>query len=133
MSSQSEPSIQLPVIQKCLTISSSDAALMNSQACRETQYHSMHARVFHTNMTRECMQQEEVLGKENKVMQRRLDEVELELSRAQRQRDSHMLHCKSLQHRLATLQDVVLLSHGHAAGLAPSARKINLHSRSHPR
>ena len=77
-----------------------------------------------------CVQQDEEQGKENKAMQRRLDEVELELGRAQRQRDSHLLHCKSLQHRLATLQDVVLLSHGqHAVGLAPSARRVNLHQR----
>lgn len=47
-------------------------------------------------------------------MQRRLEAAQVELGRMQRQRDSYLLHAKSLQHRLATLQDVTLLSHARA-------------------
>ncbi|KAK9787843.1 hypothetical protein WJX73_000280 [Symbiochloris irregularis] len=53
-------------------------------------------------------------GKENRDMQRRLEAAQVELGRMQRQRDSYLLQAKSLQHRLATLQDVTLLSHARA-------------------
>ena len=58
--------------------------------------------------------QEEIQGKESRAMAQKLESVQLELGRVQRQRDSHVLRCKSLQHRLATLQDVTLLSHARA-------------------
>lgn len=64
-------------------------------------------------------------------MQRRLEHVEMELGRVQRQRDSHLLHCRSLQHRLATLQDVALLSHGKAA--VSQLAVVGNHIRAHPR